>query len=175
MASYSNESFHPKKEWPILHPSSLCCTSLLVEGKRQTGSSHLNRILQYIQATCVVNISDEYFFRLECRLYYNINIETMPWRVKGIINCELENESSGIMSFLFHHPKAYYKFPMPSVLIHTIASCWEHPVVIFCFLEFFIGQCLLISIPTSVLMACGAAASCTTPHSLPFAQKIVYV
>ena len=111
-------------------------------------NSHLNRILQYIQATCVVNISDEYFFRLECRLYYNINIETMPWRVKGIINCKLENESSGIMSFLFHHPKAYYKFPMPSVLIHTIASCWEHPVVIFCFLEFFIGQCLLISIPT---------------------------
>ena len=27
VASYSNESFSFKWEWPILHPSSLCCTS----------------------------------------------------------------------------------------------------------------------------------------------------
>ena len=54
VASYSNESFSFKWESPILHPSSHCCTSFLVEGKRQAGSSlwmknsHLNRKLQYI-------------------------------------------------------------------------------------------------------------------------------
>ena len=61
----------------------------------------------------------------------------MPWRVKGIINCKLENESSGIMSFLFHHPKAYYKFPMPSVLIHTIAQLLGAPSGHFLFLGIF--------------------------------------
>ena len=42
VASCSNESFSSKWEWPILHPSSLCCPSYLVEGKRQVKSSHLN-------------------------------------------------------------------------------------------------------------------------------------
>ena len=43
---YSNESVSFNWEWPILHPSSLYCSSFLVVGKSQTGSSHLNRKLQ---------------------------------------------------------------------------------------------------------------------------------
>ena len=54
MASYSNESFSFKREWPILHPTSLCCTSFWWKerGKQQAliwmKNSHLKRTLQYV-------------------------------------------------------------------------------------------------------------------------------
>ena len=35
-----------KWEWPILHPSSLCCPSFMVEGKRQAVSSHMNILIR---------------------------------------------------------------------------------------------------------------------------------
>ena len=49
MASYSNESFSFKWEWPILHPSSLCCSSLF-GGTNETSRklSFLWRILIWI-------------------------------------------------------------------------------------------------------------------------------
>ena len=53
-ASYSNESISFKWEWPILHPSSLCCPSFMVEGKRQAGSSHLNDKFSFEWDTTVV-------------------------------------------------------------------------------------------------------------------------
>ena len=42
MASYSIDSFSFNWEWHILPPSSFYCPSFSVEGKKQTGSSHLN-------------------------------------------------------------------------------------------------------------------------------------
>ena len=45
VVSYSNESVSFNWEWPILQPSSLYCSSFLVVGKSQTGSSLLNNIL----------------------------------------------------------------------------------------------------------------------------------
>ena len=47
VASYSSERVPFKWELLILHPSSLCCPSFLVEGKRRAGSSQLNEKLSF--------------------------------------------------------------------------------------------------------------------------------
>ena len=83
VASYSNESFSLKWEWPILHPTSLCGTSFLVEGKRQAGSSHLNeKILIWI---------GHYSMRL-CAITFKIQLH--EWENLNQITCSLASASA---------------------------------------------------------------------------------
>ena len=49
-------AFHSNENGPILHPSSLCCPSFSVVGKRQAGSSHLNEKISFDQDTTVPDI-----------------------------------------------------------------------------------------------------------------------
>ena len=58
----------------------------------------------------------------------------MPWRVKGIINCKLENESSGIMhckKYLGVVPRFTKKKVALSLPLHTLAVSFGNVLVAF--------------------------------------------